>query len=222
MVWRKGKAGESNPSRVFTGRLGFALIELMVVIAIGVILTTFSLVSFVQIGRGSNLTNTGRDISDLLEQARAYAMAHNTYAWVGFAKSGTDSLLVGVVASRNGNSNPAPADLVRIDRVRSFDRVRVVSLDSSGARPAAESDGQIANLTSAILPFSIEGGRPITFDSQVIQFDSRGECRIAPDQPYRIAELGLQEVVGDQVRNVDNYVAIQIGGLSGAVTFYQR
>ncbi len=221
MVLRQERTGDNTTSPVFAVRGGFSLIEILVAVSIGAVLTTFSLVAFNQIGKGGSLTRTGSEISDLLEQARAYAMARNTYVWVGFTQSGPDSLVAGVVSSRNGDAHPTAEDLVPLDHIRRFERVRVVSLDASAERPAAEDEAQVANLSSPILEFSIAGAKPVTFDTQVIQFDSRGECRIAQDQPYRITEIGLQEVVDGQIRNRDNSVAIQIGGLSGAVSLYR-
>lgn len=57
----------------------FSLIELLVVLAI--VMMMFSLAAFNQTGQASRLTKTCGDIADLLEQARTYAMAQNTYVW---------------------------------------------------------------------------------------------------------------------------------------------
>ncbi len=61
-----------------------------------------------------NVTRSAYDISGTLEQARAYAMANNTYVWVGFfeedgsrasttpATTGIGRVILSVVASRDG------------------------------------------------------------------------------------------------------------------------
>jgi len=200
---------------------GFSVIELLVVLAIVMIMAVFSLVAFNQTGQAGRLTKTSGDIADLLEQARAYAMAQNTYVWVGFSGADNDTLRVGVVASRGGDSNPSPDDLVPLSRVRSFERVRIVSLAKSDERPPAMDDAQMGNLKSAIMTFSMGGSAAVTFDSKVIQFNSRGESRIVSNQHYKIVEIGLQEAIDGQIRNDANYAAIQVRSLSGSVSLYR-
>src|SRR5438105_14977663 len=68
------------------GRLtsGFTLIELLVVIGIIVILTALLTPAFTTLKSGSDVTSAAYTIKGVLEQARTYAMANNTYTWVGF------------------------------------------------------------------------------------------------------------------------------------------
>lgn len=201
---------------------GFSLIELLTVIAIIAILATVSMSAFTKIGQAGELTKTGSDIADILERARSYAMAYKTYVWVGFAEGEDDSLLVGVSASRNGVAVPESGDLISLDRLRSFKKVRIVALDADpNNRPEAPEEAQIANLTSAIQTFPASHGSTVSFDRQVVQFNSRGEARIIASQPYKVSEIGLQESVDGQVRNLSNFAAIQIGGFSGAISLYR-
>lgn len=200
---------------------GFSLIELLTVIAIIAILATVSMSAFTKIGQAGELTKAGSDIADILERARSHAMAYKTYVWVGFAAGEDDSLLVGVSASRNGVADPESGDLIFLDRLRSFNKVRVVSLPDSNDRPTAPPEAQIANLTSAIQTFPASPGSTVSFDRQVVQFNSRGEARIIASQPYKVSEIGLQEFVDGQERNPSNFAAIQIGGFSGAISLYR-
>jgi len=92
----------------------FSLIELLMVITIIIVMMTFLVPAFNGIQGGRDVTKAAYDIAGDLEQARTYAMANNTYVWVGFyeedgsqlstnpAKAGTGRLVMSVVASQNG------------------------------------------------------------------------------------------------------------------------
>src|ERR1700722_3117876 len=62
----------------------FTLIEMLVVMSIVVLLTALLVPAFNGIGGSTSFTGTGYNIGSLLGQARAYAMANNTYVYVGF------------------------------------------------------------------------------------------------------------------------------------------
>src|SRR5947207_11082619 len=74
-------------NRVGNGKAGFTLIELMVVATIIIILTLLVVPAFTNIKGAGDVTSRAYTIKGLLEQARTYAMANNTYTWVGFAGS---------------------------------------------------------------------------------------------------------------------------------------
>jgi prepilin-type N-terminal cleavage/methylation domain-containing protein len=62
----------------------FTLIELLAVVALISILLVLVGPAFTNIKRGNDITRAVYTISGLLEQARSYAKANHTYAWVGF------------------------------------------------------------------------------------------------------------------------------------------
>ncbi len=200
-------------------RGAFSLVELLIVIAIVAVLSSLALPAFNSIRNAGGLTKTANDISGILEQARAYAMAQNTYVWVGFRTSqanGTDMLAVGVIASKTGSSNPAQ-DVVQLGKISRFENVQLVKLPDPGARPATNVD-QLVGAADSSLSFSSGTN---SFSSQVIRWDSRGEARISSSQISRFIEIGLQASSGGAIRNASNYAALQIGGLSGAVIVYR-
>ncbi|MGB8352335.1 MAG: prepilin-type N-terminal cleavage/methylation domain-containing protein [Chthoniobacteraceae bacterium] len=94
----------------------FTLVELMVVIAIMVALAALAVPAFTAIKGSSDVTKAVYDISGALDQARTYAMANNTYTWVGFfeedgsqsstnpATAGTGRVVISIVASKDGTS----------------------------------------------------------------------------------------------------------------------
>src|SRR6266536_4983087 len=66
------------------GQHGLSLIELLVVIAIIVLVTALIVPAFTSIKSGGDVTSAAYTVKGVLEQARTYAMANNTYTWVGF------------------------------------------------------------------------------------------------------------------------------------------
>jgi prepilin-type N-terminal cleavage/methylation domain-containing protein len=64
--------------------MGFTLVELLVVIAIIAILLVLVAPAFTTIKTGNDITAAASAITGVLEQARHYAIANNTYTYVGF------------------------------------------------------------------------------------------------------------------------------------------
>ena len=138
----------------------FTLMELMLVIAIMVIVAAFIAPAFTSIKGAGDVTGAIYNIGGLLEQARSYAMANQTYVWVGFEEVdaskdpsvnpqtiGTGRIAVAVVASRDGtrgyditnNSllNPAwtnynnGASLVAINKLLRFENLHMAPFFST-------------------------------------------------------------------------------------------
>jgi type II secretory pathway pseudopilin PulG len=102
---------------------------LLVVIAVIAILMVLVAPAFTTIRGANDATAAAYTIKGLLEQARTYAKANNTYAWVGFFEE---------LGSSN-STNPATAGLGRIviSTVASRDGTKVYT---SVASPAADMD----------------------------------------------------------------------------------
>lgn len=191
--------------------------------AIIAVLATVSLPALGSSNSAAGIRRAGYEVSGILEQARSHAMAYNTYTWVGFAPQPDGTLVVGVVAAKNGEAAPlvtdtaaSNADVTALGRLCSLPQVNLFVPPPSSARPSTRADGQLGSLQTAIHPFVIgQGGRKISFDKYVVQFNSRGETRISPSvQP--LIEIGL-----NSSQNPANYAAVQIGGLSGSVMSYR-
>ena len=104
---------------------GFTLVELLVVLAVAVVLMALIIPAFVQVDTARAMTVAAHDIAGLLDNARAYAKANNTYTWVGFYEedagggsgaAGVGRVIVSVVASKDAtalyaNNDPDPAAL---------------------------------------------------------------------------------------------------------------
>jgi type II secretory pathway pseudopilin PulG len=68
------------------------LLEILVVIAIIAILMVLVAPAFTNIKTGNDVTSAAYTISGVLEQARNYAMANNTYVWAGIYEEDATSL----------------------------------------------------------------------------------------------------------------------------------
>jgi prepilin-type N-terminal cleavage/methylation domain-containing protein len=96
-------------------RAGFTLIELLIVVGIIGLLLVLIAPAFTTIKGGNDVTSAAYNIQGVLDAARTYAKANNTYTWVGFfeedappqppaspALPGTGRVVVSIIASANG------------------------------------------------------------------------------------------------------------------------
>src|SRR5881409_2381221 len=92
----------------------FTLLELLIVVGIIGLLMVLIAPAFTTIKGGTDVTSAAYTIKGVLDTARTYAKANNTYTWVGFyeedvaqsatnpATAGIGRIVMSVVASKNG------------------------------------------------------------------------------------------------------------------------
>ncbi len=88
--------------------------ELLVVHRSLVLVMALTAPALVSIAQGQGMKRAIGDVSGLVEQARAEAMATSTWTWVGFSQSTTGpspELLMVMVSSLDGTTNMAAANL---------------------------------------------------------------------------------------------------------------
>jgi type II secretory pathway pseudopilin PulG len=133
----------------------FTLLELLIVIGIIALLFVLLTPAFTTIKSGGDVTSAAYTIKGVLDTARTYAKANNTYVWVGFAEENAGSnppatptatpaaspypsgrLVMAIVASKDGTTiynpnslnNPDPIDpakLIPVTKLVKIDNVHL-------------------------------------------------------------------------------------------------
>ena len=129
----------NHGSQIFdrSRRAGFTLLELLIVVGIIGLLLLLIAPAFTYIRGGNDVASAAYTVKGVLETARTYAKANNTYVWVGFyeedvsqssttpATAGIGRLVMSIVASKNGTTvynpnsvtNPDPIDPTKLMQV---------------------------------------------------------------------------------------------------------
>ena len=104
----------------------FTLLELLIVLGIVAMLTLLIAPAFTTIKSGTDVTSGAYTIKGVLDTARTYAKANNTYTWVGFyeedvsgpstnpPKPGSGRIVMSIVASKDGTKVYDPNNLTTI------------------------------------------------------------------------------------------------------------
>ena len=222
------------------GDIAFTLIELLVVIGIMVALTALTIPAFNSIKGSGDLKKSSYEFAETLEQARNYAIAKNTYVWVGIVEedagkptvSGTGRIVLSVIASQdNTNLLSGPGSIVsgtnaaQVSKLRKLENMHLATISgtafprTSGTAPA--NPCQIADqafINSKGLAFGYPlGGNQYTF-SKIIQFSPIGDASRLGDSPARWMEIGLRPCHGNVADlATSNVIAIQIAGIGGQI-----
>jgi Tfp pilus assembly protein FimT len=150
------------------GHSALTLFELLVVTGIIAILLVLVVPAFTNVKSSRDITTAAHTIKGVLAQARTYAQANDTYAWVGFYEEdgsrtstnpptpGNGRLVLSTVASKDGTniygSNTGTIDCTKLAQVGSIVKIDNVHLpllatgtetgnaDTFDTRPTLQSD----------------------------------------------------------------------------------
>ena len=239
-------------NRVGNGKAGFTLIELLVVATIIIILTLLVVPAFTNIKGAGDVTSSAYTIKGLLEQARTYAMANNTYTWVGFAGSVgtpvTGQVSIATVASNDGTLEVCQGG----DRTDSTNQTSMVV----GAGPGAVTQlGKLVRLDNSHVGdtgvptnngtefesrpnvninyrigaagISYDTAHPFTVQGTTfnrwIQFNPRGEA-VVKGGNTQVAQAAEVGLLPTRgaILVSPNIVAIQVSGYEGNIRVYRR
>ncbi len=193
-----------------------SLIELLVVVALIAILAAISVPAFVSIAQGSGMRRAINGISDVLEGARTEAMATSTWVLVGLADTTqvnaarTPQLTLMVVASRDGTTNTAAANLIALAKPVRIENVRILDSPTQWAGNAALLKNSSFRFTGTI------AGSAQTFTNTVIAFSPQGEALITPTALSSWIEIPVREMRGTK-EIAEKTASIRVSGVSGQV-----
>jgi prepilin-type N-terminal cleavage/methylation domain-containing protein len=102
----------------------FTLVELLVVIAIILVLTLLLTPAFTSLKPAGDVTSAAYTIEGALDQARTYAMANNTYSWVGFYEENTtDTAPTSSLPPYPGKGRVLTASVYSVDGTKIFENI---------------------------------------------------------------------------------------------------
>jgi type II secretory pathway pseudopilin PulG len=166
----------------------FTLIELLLVIGIILLASTLLVPAFTNLKASGDTTNSAYAIVGVLEQGRNYAMANNTYVWVGFyeesaastvptnatpAYPGRGRLVLATVASRDGtkifeNADPiASLPGTRIKQIGKISKIEGLHVTDIGAPPAPPSPSAATNTLESRPDVPYTEGAPFTHFNRI-------------------------------------------------------
>jgi prepilin-type N-terminal cleavage/methylation domain-containing protein len=166
---------------------GFTLLELLIVISIIALLLVLMAPAFTSLKGGTDVTSAAYTIKGVLDTARTYAKANNTYTWVGFyeedasqsstspATAGVGRLVMSIVAS-NGGTMPYTIPLSS-----SF------TLDAAPNQTALTQVGKLTKIENAHLktfPAPTATPPPDTFDTRPATTSTAQIGDTTPADPY--------------------------------------
>jgi type II secretory pathway pseudopilin PulG len=185
------------------------------------------------LGSTQSITQAYGAIPDLLRQARAYAMANNTYVYVGIEQgTGTnvDKVYLGIVASKDGTSNISGGafkntkdDLTALNRIQVFDGVKMTEqppTNIEGFNPSG--DGRTLEDGAVTFPSTlITSNSGVETFKKVIQFTPGGAAYLATLNTVQVPSSYILASFAPAHGNEKNAFGVQVDGMTGAVRAFR-
>ena len=150
-------------------RRAFTLLEMLVVMGIIAILMVLVAPAFTTIKGGTDVTSAAYTIKGVLDTARTYAKANNTYTWVGFLEENVSNplspnpdapaigrLVMSIVASKDGTTVYDPNNLAKINTTKLIQVGKLTKIEN--VHLSTFTDGSGAGLSFDTRP-------PVTYDT---------------------------------------------------------
>jgi prepilin-type N-terminal cleavage/methylation domain-containing protein len=204
--------------------LGFSLIELLAVLAVMSLLTALTVPMINGIKDSQNINAATSSVSSALQRARAYAMAHNTYVWVGFYEesantgvptnvfpyAGAGQLVIGVAASADGtqiysnsvtSGNLQTPQVVQLEKLVKIENVHCTDLGaptgSSGSALATRPNGAYAGSSSEQYGIDSDNGQEASHFLVLNGYTFYKTIRFSPGGVASIDDSSALRLVGE-------------------------
>ncbi len=225
-------------------RNAFTLIELLVVVTIMAIIVGFAAVSWQNMNSAGRFNKALREISGILEQGRAYAVAQDTYVWVALyqntpANNGPLETFVATFASNDGTdpfnwagsvTMPSPGivgstTLSQITRMYYYKGVCLLT-GTGTSLPKAPTNPNFPASSPVFQCTGQSDSGPVTLPSPsslycVIQFTPTGAARNGPN-PIDSIWLGMQPSFSKTTLDPHNITSMKVNGFTGLTTIYRQ
>lgn len=228
---------------------GFTLLELLVVMTIIGAMVGLSVTAISSLSGSGSFDESAFKIAGVIDQARAHAMANNTYVYVGLHEvdgddstattSGTGKVILMMAASIDGtrgfdsnttgsgwddpNGREPFGKLAILNNMHLADSSTLISTGEMLNRPSVGSASYHLADTDTTNR-TLAWGTKYTF-GQVLQVDPQGVVRLMGSASENsippIIEIGLQEAKGKAIPSDAQIGVIQISGISGSVRVYR-
>ena len=207
---------------------GFTLVELLIVVGIIGVLLVLIAPAFTSIKSGTDVTSAAYTIKGVLDTARTYAQANNTYVWVGFCEEdvssttlgcgGTGRIVMSMVASKEGTMlYTAPlsslvtlpsASLVQVGKLTKIDNVHLKTFpDPTSTSPSDTFDAR-PKPGSGSLDLAARIGNDLTDPSSPVAPPSPSlsfQYPLSGNAPYTFAKVIQFSPRGEGVIDNSNY-----------------
>ena len=234
-----------RPSPFHSHRIrAFTLVELLVVMGIMSILVVLSTLALRGINNSGQFNRAVSEISGTLDQARAYAIAQDTYVWVVLyentpVNNAPLEVYVGTFASSDGTdpfnwtgsvSLPTPGivastTLTQITRISHYKglHLQTTTLPNVSSNPNFPATGtSIPNFQCTVQSDS----GPLTLSNTstvywLIQFTPTGAARNGAN-PISAIWFGLQPSYSQTALDLHNIASLEVNGVTGMTTTYRQ
>ncbi len=220
----------------------FSLVELLVVIVIMIILVTGATLSLRGVNSSGQFNKALAEISGLLEEARSYAVAQNTYVWVVLyqdtpANGGPLGVYAAAYSSGDGTDPfgwagsvtipPGTVGSTTLSQVTHIYKYRGIHLETTTLPSAPTTTPPATPATAPTFQITTQSDSgPVTLSGTssvywLIQFTPTGAARVGPS-PVDSVWLGLQAARAQTTFDPNNIASIKISGLTGVTTVYRQ
>jgi prepilin-type N-terminal cleavage/methylation domain-containing protein len=172
----------SQLSTINSVQRGFTLLELLIVVGIIAVLLVLIAPAFTSLKSAGDVTSAAYTIKGVLDTARTYAKANNTYTWVGFFEedissatpgtAGIGRVVMSIIASKDGTmlytgnlttnvvlDQPIPCPLIQVGKLVKIDNMHLKGFTAPTANPPPENFDTRPPFTNAAAQIG-DGGYP--------------------------------------------------------------